>query len=426
MPSGHSKIGFSGLHGWGPCPGQPAMCEGMPRKTSDASALGTGAHTVAEACLLQGRNAEDFKGQMVGDNRHPKNFEVDQNMIDAVNVYVATVFGWANGNGILVEQKFHLDWLHEALWGTNDAMCIWPGQLLDVWDYKHGVGILVDIVKHIQPRNEFELKTFNIFGCVPNYQQMGYALGGLGKDNTHNIPEVRMTIVQPRAREHHPDGVVRSITLKTELLYKWAYEVLKPAAELACTPDAPLVPGDWCRTSFCPAAKAPNAVCSAVRDLSYRSALLDFNTLPAVVNHSNLPAVGKMTNEEMGRIVSMAPMIIYFLKEVKETLQGKADRGEETPHCKLVAGNNSRSWNPGTEKFIIDYAQQLGINPYTKPELLSVAAFETLATKAGSKKGFIGVCGHLIKKTAGQNRITSEASAGTPVKPSVITDFNGM
>jgi hypothetical protein len=111
-----------------------------------------------------------------------------------------------------------------------------------VVDYKNGSGITVS--------------------AVENPQLMFYAAGALqhipaGFPGYYQVPlarwaqRVKMTIVQPHAQGVSP---IRSWEIDVVDLLMWVDEVLVPGVEACAQPDAPLVPGTWCR--FCPVSHA--------------------------------------------------------------------------------------------------------------------------------------------------------------------------
>ncbi len=164
-PNVHSKLGASSASMWMNCPGSVRLCAGIPNTPSKYTSLGTAAHELGERCLLDGTNAHDHLGEKITADGKPHPVDVD--MADAVQVYIEEIRGdiiqaldldlsVLDGKSVLaaleksaaifgVEARFHLEWLHPDLFGTNDANFGVPLDVLRVYDYKHGQGVAVEV-----------------------------------------------------------------------------------------------------------------------------------------------------------------------------------------------------------------------------------------------------------------------------------------
>ena len=162
-------------------------------------------------------------------------------MADGVQVYVDAVRAELEpGDLLLVEQPFSLDQLRPPgeMFGTADAVIYKPKlRRLLVFDLKYGAGVVVE--------------------AVGNPQGRYYGLGACMALADRPVSEVEIVIVQPRAP--HPAGPIRRETISAFELVEWSADLLE-AAERTLDPEAPLVPGAWCR--FCPAA----GICPALRE----------------------------------------------------------------------------------------------------------------------------------------------------------------
>jgi hypothetical protein len=116
----------------------------------------------------------------------------------------------------------------DDLWGTGDIILAWP-DLIEIADYKHGKGVVVEIVGNLQLRL--------------------YAAGALAMLGP--VPTIRTTIIQPRAE--HADGPVRSADYTVDEIHEFMGWIKDRAADTDA-PDAPLVPGAWC--NWCAARQA--------------------------------------------------------------------------------------------------------------------------------------------------------------------------
>lgn len=238
----HSKIGASSCERFWNCEGSIALGdrawrEGKVKETSRFAKEGTAAHLLAEQCLKQKADADcfiDARFDVDGDT-----FTVNQEMADAVQVYldkvkhddnnffddVNTKFGF--------EEKFHLADVDEQAFGTNDAYLYVPSEkLLIVYDYKHGKGVVVEV--------------------VGNKQLLYYALGALQEHGYNHlksdVERIRLVIVQPRCK--HKDGGVREVEYSIEYLMKFKEQLIQRIAATK-KPVLELHAGSHCK--FCAA-----------------------------------------------------------------------------------------------------------------------------------------------------------------------------
>lgn len=312
----HSKVGASGSERWMNCPGSVRLCTGRPGRSTEYTAEGTAAHHVAERCLKEGKDALDFFGDVIKVDDFE--FEVDETMVEHVQLYVDTIRADARemGDTVLeVERGFHLKSYHPDLFGTNDAN-LYSATVLRVYDFKYGAG------KPVEVANNPQLKI--------------YALGAL---ELHDVTEVELVIVQPRAA--HSGGPVRRWRTTPEELREWAVKELVPAVKATEAPDAPLVPDKetckWCiGVDVCPALRKRTA---EVLDVEF-----DEEHVPAVPP-PQLPPVESLTPEQMSRILEFKPLAEQLFKAVygraKEMLEQDPDA---IPGFKLVEGRGKRQW----------------------------------------------------------------------------------
>ena len=177
------KFSPSSSKRWMNCAGSVRLVAELPKKPSGKFALeGTAAHELASTCLENGDNADEWIGEEI--EVEDEVFKVNQNMADAVQVYLDAVRQDLEDNGIdqsalSIEQKFQIDGI-ACLKGTNDAsFSSLLGQLF-VYDYKHGVGLYVDV--------------------KDNPQLMIYAIGAMQLEGWVN-ESIKIVIAQPRYRD---------------------------------------------------------------------------------------------------------------------------------------------------------------------------------------------------------------------------------
>lgn len=301
----HSKLGASSMSRWSKCPGSVReAAKAPPGKSSSYAEEGSDAHALAARCLRKVANPGSFIGKTITEDG--RTFLVDQEMADAVQVYVDAidaVTDITHATEMKVEKRFDLSAVHAGCFGTADAV-VWDAanKTLHVFDYKHGAGIPVEV--------------------RGNPQLMYYGLGALLASG-YPARKVVLTIVQPRC--DHPDGPVRSDELDAIDLLDFKTD-LKSYAVATEAPDAPLVPGDHCR--FCPAA----ALCPALVRKNQEVARLEFG--PTL---SYDPAKLKLALDSRETLKA-------WLKALDEFAYAEAEAGRTPTGYKLVAKRANRKW----------------------------------------------------------------------------------
>lgn len=328
----HSPLGASGAERWMNCSGSVALLKTLELLESDEPdyrTLGTAAHLVAGLCLENGLDAWEEVGNPY--NGHV----VEINMADAVQVYLDTVRPlMTQASKVMIEYGISHP-AHPLFYGTVDAAMIIE-DLLDVTDYKHGEGIIVE-VEH-------------------NPQVMYYAYGILLEHP--EVRRVRLRIVQPRG--FHPEGPVREWTVSAEDICHWAETELIPAMNRAEMDDA-LNAGPWCR--FCPA----KLVCPLMTSLFGAACT------------SNPKNVVNLSDDSLGRSYQYAQAVKFYLKAMEEETYRRLNLGQTVPGTKLVPKKANRVWKAGADTL---FKQHFGSEATTDPEIKSPAEMEKLGGKA--------------------------------------------
>ena len=333
----HARLGASGAHRWMKCPGSIRMAEGLAERTSSYAQEGSAAHAVAEECLQKDKDADELIGKKV------EGVLVTEEMANAVQRYLDYVRERSGGCELLVEQTFTLDRLSppEPMFGTADATFFKDGTLTVV-DYKHGAGVAVEIAGNLQLRY--------------------YALGAL-LNLGYPARAVEMVIVQPRGR--HADGPIRSETIPTSELMKWAKKLMA-AADAALLPDAPLVAGSWCR--WCDA----SPVCPELQEQAMASAQVEFAD-----GIEETPPVEKMSLAQCGEVLKKAELVEIWLRRVRDHVRDQLASGEEVPGWMLAPKRAIRRWL--SEDALLGWSNQYGLDDaevFNAPQIKSVAQLE--------------------------------------------------
>lgn len=312
-------------------------------------------------------------------------FLIDENMADAVALYYETVLMDLEEMGpmaeLSVERRFNLNWLigydfddeafeadpsyispsgiHYAetdegtglyhmdgtrcwgpMFGTNDASILLMFDLLRVYDYKHGQGVIVEVEN--------------------NSQEMYYALG-IAHEVDWCFAELELVIVQPRAP--HSDGPVRRWTCTAAELRVFEEE-LRVAALATEDPDATLVAGDHC--GFCPAAP----YCPALKSKAFEVAALDFQAIGPdsdVMVLTSTDEIGPLTDDDDLRTsLEAISMLDAFIKSVEGEAMRRlreAPGGEAFGH-KLVRKRSIRQWRPDLTETAQDTGEEIPADPF--------------------------------------------------------------
>ena len=257
MPK-HAFLSASASHRWLNCPPSAKLCEGIPDQSSPYAQEGTDCH---ELCAYLVEKAMGKAVQDPTENLTYYNVEM-QNCAEEYCSYVMEQLEAAKqyclDPMVFIEQRLDFSRWVENGFGTGDCLIL-ADQVLQIIDYKHGLGVLVEAEK--------------------NSQMMCYALGALEAfDGIYDIDRVTMTIFQPRR-----DNISTWSCSKKDLL-AWANEVLAPTAALAYEGKGEFKAGDHCQ--FCKA-KAP---CRKRAEFNLEMARYDFE-MPATLDETEIAAI---------------------------------------------------------------------------------------------------------------------------------------
>ena len=226
--SEHSIFSPSASHRILKCPPSLQLCAKVPDLGSTYAAEGTAAHSLC-AYLV-----EHALGRIVQEPVIDPDFD-SLEMRECAEGYAQFVMEEYEAiqqtcpdAEVLVEQRVDISHWVPGCGGTADCIIVTDGQL-EVIDYKHGLGVLVDAASED-------------FGGNP--QLMCYCLGALEMfDGIYDIDTVKMVIYQPRRSN------ISEHTMSKADLLRWAEDVLAPVAQLALEGKGEFKAGEHCR--FC-------------------------------------------------------------------------------------------------------------------------------------------------------------------------------
>lgn len=318
MPE-HSPLGASSAERWINCPGSVSLIRALAaaehaigeQEEPGFRLEGQQAHGVAADCL---------NGELDAWEADPSKYSMlSPDMMRAVQVhldYVRSLRGWK-----FVELRMHRPEFHELAYGTTDVACLDPGYI-EIIDYKHGAGLLVEVEENPQ--------LMYYVGLVID------ELGGAWSDDE----EIKITVVQPRIK-WHPDGVIRSWVTTVGHIRRWMVETLRPAM-VRTSVDAYLDPGQHCR--FCPA----HLVCPAMLAVGSEFSHLDAAELQALSD----PALARL----LTRVPMLKMLIPGLIKEARRRLIHNRGTLEG---WKVVPALTDRRWKEDAPTFGYQPAKQL-------------------------------------------------------------------
>lgn len=336
MSGQHARCSASAAERFMECPGSVKLGELMPAEDdSEYADEGSDAHTLAERCLNTGKDAWQFAGEIM-----PNGYEVNGEMVEAVQLYLDYVRGSADGCELLVEHKIDGAVDSVSFGGTSDAVIVRlkdKGGFVHILDFKYGVGIPVDIEENPQLR-------YYAFGVLKSL--------GVSRDDTVSVG---MTIIQPRA--HHVQGPIREQWADAAEIIAWGEDELLPAIAAVDKNIDEYKSGDHCR--FCPA----RLICPAVRDAFEECA----SGNPKDLEH--------LSDENLAIAYEKVKAAEHYIRAIKAEAFNRAMAGRPLAGTKLVHGRSTRKWKDGHEEALV---ARFDDEAFTEPALKSPAQIEKL------------------------------------------------
>lgn len=292
---------------WLNCPGSVRVCSDIDDGAAGAAAAeGTSAHELAELCLRSGDwDATQYVGA-IGET--PGAEPWSDAMAKAVNVYLETIRQHFDPLADEIHVETALDAVTSGDFytaGTGDCIVWKPEERhLHVFDYKHGAGVVVEVEDNPQVRI--------------------YAVGAAKRFHNYGVEKVSVWIVQPRAP--HADGPVRRADMDALDLVDFGLDVADGMARIAA-PDAPLVPGEWCK--FCPAERKGKCPARAAQFAAVFEEIAEPTDVPA---------------DELADRIARAEAVVSYAKAMIEHAEKLARSGQMPRGMKWVAGRGRRVW----------------------------------------------------------------------------------
>lgn len=386
-PNAHALLGASSAKRWLACPPSARLEEKLKERIgytdggNQYTREGTKAHELAELKLRHEiREINDYNFA----ERVKRLGEIPKDMDEATDAYVTIVMErYFEAKKTCPDAELFLEtrldfskWVPHGF-GTGDAIIV-SDEILDVFDYKHGVGVPVDAVDNPQARL-YGLGATVMFGDLYDFQT------------------VRNTIVQPRL-----DSVTEETLSRSDLL-EWADMEVTERAQMAREGKGEFCAGDHCR--FCIA----KAVCSA----RAAEALNIFKT--------GLETPALLPDEQIPDILAYAAVAKSWISDLEAYAQAQAIKGQQWRGYKLVRGRSNRSWK--SEEAVKDNLLRAGYKSedIEKHELRSVSEIEKLL----GKKSFRTFAEDFVFKPEGKLTLVPESDKRQAVNPA-DADFSDM
>ncbi|MCM1343756.1 MAG: DUF2800 domain-containing protein [Lachnospiraceae bacterium] len=364
----HAFLSASASHRWLECPPSAKLCSEQEDRASPYAKQGTDCHELC-AYLVEkslGRDAEDPTENLTYYDQEMQGCA--ESYCEYVTEQIEAAKQHCPDPQILIEQRLDFSRWVENGFGTGDCVIV-ADEVMQIIDYKHGLGVLVSAEK--------------------NPQMMCYALGALELfDGLYDIGEIRMTIFQPR-REN-----VSTCTMTKEELLTWAEEILKPTAALAYEGKGEFKAGEHCQ--FCKV----KAECRKRAEYNLELAKYDFE-MPPILEETEIAAILPRIDD-----------LVSWAADLKEYALQQALSGVHYEGFKVVEGRSNRKYS--VDAAVASAAEKAGYDPYEK-KLLGITAMTALM----GRKKFEEVLGAYITKPQGRPTLVPESDK----RPAINTAY---
>lgn len=178
----HSDLSASASERWLNCPASVHESKKAKEEAPNIYALeGTLAHKYLEEWLLKLKRDQFTKAEPRGLKRNKDMFLAVKSAVEFIRHSYSE-----KKTDLVIEEKADLSFIHESMFGTSDIGLVSEFDTLEVWDYKHGKGHIVE------PFEKTE------YGLRLNSQLMFYLIGFAHKYH-YDFRSYLVGIIQPRA-----------------------------------------------------------------------------------------------------------------------------------------------------------------------------------------------------------------------------------
>jgi len=224
----HAVLSPSASHRWLACPGSIEANKNKPYEENKYSIEGTSAHGLLEVCLILNDQPEGYLGKKL----HPKHFPIDDDMVNGVGHALDWIRGYMATNPqakLFIEHTVHysasIGVEPGTGFGTADVIIDNRPKEIVAFDYKHGIGITVDV--------------------KDNTQLLLYLIGY--RREAGKARNYRKVVCQPRARKRKP---INEASVNDAQLTAWLEKKVIPIIPVIFSGKAPRVAGDHCQYCY--------------------------------------------------------------------------------------------------------------------------------------------------------------------------------
>jgi hypothetical protein len=382
VDNAHSEFGPSAAERWLECPGSVLLTRGMKDPESWFAAEGTAAHTVSDWCRRENKPAASYIGRVLKVGEYE--FTVDNEMAASVHQFVSAV---EQTPGVaFYETRVHYDLWVPGGFGTLDDARL-DDRVARVTDFKYGKGVQV---------------------FAENNPQLKLYAAGLYHDFGWLWPELDLFVLgiqQPRL-DHVDEFEIQSADL-----IEWMYYEVRPIAERAALPGAPLKAGSHCQ--FCPAKR----VCKVRADFVLQTVAGEFGDLDAPQN------LALLTNDEVAKILPNLDIVRKWCKDVEAHALGELARGQPVGDWRVVEGRSNRAYSASEGEIARTLEPLLGGELWNPPTLKSPAQVETLL---GGKAKAKDVLAPIVHKPKGKPTLVPGSDRRPEMVIDVTADFGDL
>ena len=325
----HAYLSASASHRWLACPPSARLCAQEEDRGSPYAQQGTDAHELCQYLL------EKTLGYKVRNPTEDLTW-YDAEMQESAEGYCSFVMEqiseaekFCKDPLVCVEQTLDFSKWVEHGFGTGDCVIV-ADDLLQIVDFKYGVGVLVE--------------------ATDNSQLKCYALGALDTfGDLFDIRRIRLSIYQPRRAN------VDTYEMTTDELLRWADEVLAPTAKLAYEGAGEFHAGSHCQ--FC-------KVKATCRERA------DYNMEPAKYEFAEGPM---LDTDEIAAILPQIDSLVSWAEDIKSFALQQALSGVRYEGFKVVEGRSNRKYID--EAAVASVVEKAGFDPYEK-KVLGITAMQ--------------------------------------------------
>lgn len=375
----------SSLHRTLGCPGWAQFCAGTSYTPSDAAIEGTAIHNLAEICLRDNSNVNDYIGVDIG--TRDGTVTMTETMVDCAHTYVEYCRSLKReliNARVSLEARVDLNWLIPGVVGTVDYAMVVPTMSAHIVDLKSGA-------KYVSVGAK----------AGDNPQLSAYALAYLGP--VCPVIDVNLTIVQPRCFDGGDN--IRTLRVNPNDLYTWGHDVLKPGIQMALKDGAPRIPGGHC--SYCPG----EATCPELRERNLGILSVIDEDIPAT------------STDQLMDLVDTADQVKSWLRAVESELKSRVLISGSNDRYKCVQGLSNRAY---TDEIAAATALQRLMPAgylYTK-KLLSPAKVEkALVSNGMSRKKAKDVISKLVVRNKTAPKLVKASKGGKALPAAKDTMF---